>query len=303
MDKILREPIVNYLTQKQQPFAANYLADKLRHEFPELITQILPDKTRYKVIGSPGKGNWTDNPWIAILDILISETPQSGYYPVFIFKADMTGVYLSLNQGVTKVKDYYKRDTRNILRLRAEDYRAKIDIESSYLLEINLNSTSTNAKLYEAGNIVAKYYSADNLPSVSELTTDILHFLHLFEELTFNDTQIDENKDLNVTEKKQYRIHFRIERNSSISKKVKDFKGYVCEACNFNFTDKYGVLGRQFIEAHHLTPIASLEIGQFQINIQKDFAVLCSNCHSMIHRLDDPGDLNLLKSIIVNNNR
>jgi 5-methylcytosine-specific restriction enzyme A len=300
MDNILKEPIAEYLTQKNLLFAGNQLADKLRNEYPNLISQILPDKTRYKVAGSPGKGNWTDNPWIAILDTIITDTPQSGYYPVFLFKADMTGVYLSLNQGVTEVKDNYKRDAKNVLRLRAEDFRAKIDIEDSDLLEIELNSNSTNAKLYQAGNIIAKYYSANNLPNSNDLTSDILRFLHLYEELTFNDTQIDENKGLTATEKKQFRLHFRIERNSNISKKVKDLKGYTCEACKFNFVSKYGELGKQFIEAHHLTPISTLGIGQFQINIQTDFAVLCSNCHSMIHRLDDPSQLHSLIEIIEN---
>lgn len=301
MDRILREPIENYLTQKQLTFAGNLFADKLRNKYPKLLAQILPDQTRYKVAGSPGKGNWTDNPWIAILDTLITDTPQSGYYPVFLFKADMSGVYLSLNQGVTEVREYYKRDANNVLKLRAEDFRSKIDIDENDLLEIDLNSDSSNAKLYKAGNIIARYYSADNLPNVAELTADVLRFVHLYEELTFNDTHIDEKKDLTAIEKKQYRLHFRIERNSGVSKKVKDFKGYICEACNFNFVDKYGELGRQFIEAHHLTPIANLGIGQFQINIQTDFAVLCSNCHSMIHRLDDPSNLEQLRQIIEQN--
>lgn len=103
MEKLLREPIDNYLVAKEGSFAGNDLADKLRKVFPQMIGDILTDKIRYKVVGSPGKGNWTDCPWIAILDRLITKTPQSGYYPVFIFKADMTGVYLSLNQGVTDI--------------------------------------------------------------------------------------------------------------------------------------------------------------------------------------------------------
>ncbi|MCX2742043.1 MrcB family domain-containing protein [Pontibacter anaerobius] len=298
MERLLREPIENYLTQKRQAFAGNPLADQMRHEFPELINRILSDQTRYKVVGSPGKGNWTDCPWIAIFDTLVTDTAQSGYYPVFLFKADMSGVYLSLNQGVTEVKDYYKSEARNVLKLRAEDYRAKIDLDTNDLLEINLSSINSNARLYEAGNIIARYYPADNLPNETELIADILHFLHLYEELNFNDTHVDENKGLTATEKKQYRLHFRIERNSRLSKKVKEYKGYVCEACEFDFTTKYGDLGRKFIEAHHLTPISNLGIGQYKINIQTDFAVLCSNCHSMIHRLDDPSNLTHLRNIV-----
>ncbi len=64
-------------------------------------------KGTYK--GSAGAGNWSATPWIAILDILITDTPQSGYYPVFLFRDDMSGFYLSLNQGVTDIRLKYKR--------------------------------------------------------------------------------------------------------------------------------------------------------------------------------------------------
>lgn len=133
------------------------------------------------------------------------------------------------------------------------------------------------------------------------MRADIFYFLKLYEELNFNDIQIDEEKALTATERKQYRLHFRIERNSSISKKVKEAKGYICEACNFDFKTKYGDLGKNFIEAHHLIPISSLNIGQFQINIVRDFAVLCSNCHSMIHKLENPSDIEQLKMLINTN--
>jgi len=299
MYAILREPIEQYLLEKRNPFGGNWLADKLRNEFPKEISEIIADKTRFKVVGSPGKGNWTDCPWIAILDTLITDTPQSGYYPVFLFKADMSGVYLSLNQGVTEVKDYYKKKTKTVLKLRAEDFRAKIDYDESDLLEIRLNSDTSNAKLYEAGNIVARYYEGTNLPNEEVLRADIFYFLNLYEELTFNDQRIDEDVAYTALEKKQYRLHLRIERNNSISKKVKDIKGFICEACKFDFKSKYGTLGKEFIEAHHLKPISSLGIGQFEVNILNDFAVLCSNCHSMIHRLEDPSDLERLKSIII----
>lgn len=298
MNNILSEPLTEYLSAKETPFSGNILASKFRKYFPEKLKEIIADKTRYKVVGSSGKGNWTECPWIAILDIVITESPQSGYYPVFIFKADMSGVYLSLNQGVTDVKENYKADSKNVLKLRAKDFRAKIDFSSSYLLEISLNSNTSNARLYEAGNIVAKYYPANNLPNEDVLQADVMQFLNLYEELTFNDTQLNNENGLNAVEKKQYRLHFRIERNSSIANKVKAIKGYKCEACMFNFVEKYGDLGSGFIEAHHLKPISTLGIGKFEINLKSDFAVLCSNCHSMIHRLQDTSDIGKLTEII-----
>lgn len=301
MENIIQEPIARYLAAKQMKFAGNELASKFRKDFPGEIQHLIADKNRYKVIGSTGKGNWSECPWIAILDILVTNTPQSGYYPVFIFKADMSGVYLSLNQGVTEVKEYYRKETKKVLKLRAEDFRAKLDSSTIGLYEIDLCSNADNAKLYEAGNIIAKYYSSDNIPDSQTLKEDIFYFLKVYEELAFNDTQIEVNNGLTAIERKKYRLHFRIERNSSIAKRVKAVKGYVCEVCGFDFKSKYGLLGANFIEAHHLTPIASLDIGEFKIDVQKDFAVLCSNCHRMVHRLDDPSDINKLREIIVSN--
>ena len=301
MHEVLREVLERYLTEKEQSFAGNELAQKLRREFPKVLYQLLSDKARYKVSGSAGQGQWTDCPWIAIFDILVTKTPQSGYYPVFLFKADMSGVYLSLNQGVTEVKELYKRTAKDVLELSASNYRAKIDIEEKDVLEIDLVSRTSNARLYTSGNIVARYYSANDLPNAEELKADIFYYLKLYEELAFNDPAFNEEQNLTATEKKQYRFHYRVERNADISKKVKKAKGYTCEACNFNFEDKYGELGREFIEAHHLIPISSLDPGTFQVNLKKDFAVLCSNCHKMIHKLEDASDIKRLRRIIKQN--
>ncbi|MFC6860382.1 MrcB family domain-containing protein [Zunongwangia atlantica] len=301
MQNILQEPIEDYLNEKSNNFGGNSLADKFRNQFPQQIEKIIIDKIRFKVIGSPGKGNWTECPWIAILDTLITETPQKGYYPVLLFRSDMTGVYLSLNQGVTDVIENYKREAKSVLKLRAEDFRAKLDIGKTNLVEkIQLHSSTKNAKHYEAGNIIAKFYSSDNLPNNEELRSDILKFLNYYENLTYSDTSFSEEPEYGF-EKKQIRLHKRIERNSNISKKVKKIKGYQCEACSMNFRDKYGELGDKYIEAHHLIPISTLGIGKFRVDYKNDFAILCSNCHSMIHRLKDPSDLEQLKKIVLKN--
>jgi len=305
MENILKEPIADYLNEKSKDFGGNELANKFRHDFPREIEKLITDKTRYKTIGSPGKGNWTDCPWIAILDTLITESPQKGYYPVFLFKSDMSGVYLSLNQGVTDVIENYKRDAKGVLKLRAEDFRAKLSFEASeFITKIDLKSNTRNAKHYQAGNIIAKYYSKSNLPEPSILKSDINKFLEFYENLAYSDSSFSDHTESKHFETKQIRLHWRIERNTSLSKKVKNKKGYICEACGMNFKEKYGELGEKFIEAHHLKPISDLGIGRFQVDLENDFAVLCSNCHSMIHKLDDPSNLEKLKRIIktVHNN-
>jgi 5-methylcytosine-specific restriction protein A len=55
-----------------------------------------------------------------------------------------------------------------------------------------------------------------------------------------------------------------------------------CEACGFEFGKQYGERGRGFIECHHTKPLAALaEETRTHIN---DLALVCSNCHRMIHR-------------------
>ena len=51
---------------------------------------------------SVGKGQWAKVPWVAILDRSETTTVQRGIYVVYLFREDMSGVYLTLNQGVTE---------------------------------------------------------------------------------------------------------------------------------------------------------------------------------------------------------
>ena len=57
-----------------------------------------------------------------------------------------------------------------------------------------------------------------------------------------------------------------------------------CEACDMSFNERYGTLGRNYIEAHHRVPVSSLQEGE-KTSIT-DLAALCSNCHRVIHTND-----------------
>lgn len=54
-----------------------------------------------------------------------------------------------------------------------------------------------------------------------------------------------------------------------------------CEVCTFDFERTYGERGRHYIEVHHRTP---LHISGSTRTKLTDLALLCSNCHRMIHR-------------------
>ena len=75
----------------------------------------------------------------------------------------------------------------------------------------------------------------------------------------------------------------RYERSPILRKRAIQIHGTTCMACAFNFYNFYGERGKDYIEVHHLTPLSTLE-EEFEINPATDMAVVCSNCHRMIHR-------------------
>jgi len=55
-----------------------------------------------------------------------------------------------------------------------------------------------------------------------------------------------------------------------------------CEVCGFDFAAVYGPLGEGFAECHHTLPLAQ-STGERRTRLS-DLAVVCANCHRMLHR-------------------
>lgn len=70
-----------------------------------IINETLIDNNNYKV-ASAGIGYWTEIPWIDVFDREITESAQKGYYVVYLFREDMSGVYLSLDFFEKYDKEY-----------------------------------------------------------------------------------------------------------------------------------------------------------------------------------------------------
>lgn len=104
-----------------------------------------------------------------------------------------------------------------------------------------------------------------------------------------------------------FRKHIRRERNNKLiftaKKQFKEKHGKLyCQICNFNFTEKYGHLGNDFIEAHHLKAVSEMIDGD-KTKIE-DLIMVCSNCHSMIHRYkNNMKNIEDLKKIIIENSK
>jgi 5-methylcytosine-specific restriction protein A len=68
-----------------------------------------------------------------------------------------------------------------------------------------------------------------------------------------------------------------------------------CEACGLDFAAVYGELGDGFIECHHTVPLA---LGSVRKTSLADLALVCSNCHRMLHRSTEPLAVEALRSVI-----
>jgi 5-methylcytosine-specific restriction protein A len=82
------------------------------------------------------------------------------------------------------------------------------------------------------------------------------------------------------------RMHLARERNRALIRKkreavLRETGRLACEACGFDFDATYGAHGTGFIEVHHVSPLHTLKPGS-RTRLQ-DLAVLCANCHRMVH--------------------
>lgn len=126
------------------------------------------------------------------------------------------------------------------------------------------------------------------------------------EELYINKKYIESNVNLSKSDKtyKEGRKilvenHIEIERNKKVIKDAKALfynkhNRLFCEICGFDFEKAYGELGEGFIEAHHINPVSKMKDGD-ETSIE-DIMMVCSNCHSIIHRNIDI-DLEDIKKI------
>lgn len=93
-----------------------------------------------------------------------------------------------------------------------------------------------------------------------------------------NQTLFDEGREREVRTN-------RVERNRRLVERAKGIHGLSCQVCGFNFESHYGEHGRGFIEVHHRVPVAlASRDPKRSVNADSEMAVLCANCHRMVHR-------------------
>jgi len=98
------------------------------------------------------------------------------------------------------------------------------------------------------------------------------------------------------------RLHTTKERSASASRKKKQqviarTGALKCEVCSFDFQLFYGDDGSGFAECHHKKPLQELN-REVKIRLE-DLAIVCANCHRMLHRIRPWVSVEELRSLLV----
>lgn len=114
------------------------------------------------------------------------------------------------------------------------------------------------------------------------------------------------SKDLVTEGQVLYKLHKVRERSKKIvqrkKEQVMDMYGHLyCEACTFDFEKKYGKLGYGYIECHHKTPLSAFDVEK-ETSVA-DLALVCANCHRMLHRAISTLTIRGLQEIIQSHKR
>ncbi len=304
----------SYLAAKNEAYSNNPAADFIRHDVPEAIkTALGSDADGLVFKGSAGLGRWTDSPWIAVMNPLVTTTTQRGYYVAYLYASSMKRIVLSLQQGITELReDMGVAEAKDqllhgaaLIRLAIPEHRK---LFSDSPIDLEANGQSSRTAYYEAAHAFGVSYDA-LLPLEDRLVDDLRSIVRLYRLLTYRGVASEEEEDQveqvpdkslwGIEDLRRFRMHKRIERNRRLAKEAKKIHGSICQACGFDFESVYGELGKDYIEAHHLMPLSELpKDSPVRLEAKKDFAVLCANCHRMIHKQDAPKELTAFRGVI-----
>jgi hypothetical protein len=92
-------------------------------------------------------------------------------------------------------------------------------------------------------------------------------------------------------------LHLKRERNQTVVRnKKKQAASLACEVCGFSFSRAYGRAASDYCEVHHLLPLSEVE-GAARTRME-DLAILCANCHRVVHLRNPPYRLPQIRSML-----
>lgn len=187
LKRIIKEFPLTDEERAKKRFKGDKTANFMRREATTELKTIIKDSyglDTYFILVSPGQGRWNHRPWGGIRNEEVSTSFENGFYVVYLFSTDRKGVYLSLNQGYTNIeRDSEIKDKIGELEQRSIFLRNNISKIPEDFLNLEIDCKDEKREKTQAGNIISKYYSIDDLDNEKILLKDLNTIMEIYNEL------------------------------------------------------------------------------------------------------------------------
>lgn len=216
--------------------------------------------------------------------------------------------FINSNPKIIELSETLNKLPIHSTELRKTDFRNPngVAMKLSNFTAIDPNNDSKGLTSYSQLDEKTFFEFNNNIEELKRISSLIMESIN--DDETINKLYKIEDEDDSFAKegfegKVIYKLHKARERDSKLteSKKkliLKESGKLECEVCEFDFYKKYGELGKGFIECHHTKQLSTYETKQ-KTKLE-DLALVCSNCHRMLHRNIEDMSISTLKEIIKN---
>jgi 5-methylcytosine-specific restriction protein A len=295
----------------------------IRIELPALLLSEIErsgrDPSDYRVKATVGQNNFpfARIPWVAALRREITTSTERGYYIVLLFREDMSGCALSLNQGYTEFKNAFGTDTLAAAKIleSAAVAGSYLDLPANCIAgPIDLAATGNLGVGYERGAIASFVYDASEDTPQSQFLADFTDLLTAYDVLrqkiglriadaasppTEDDFQEAASALSKPAKKNPYvppppgpvpppekapnSKGSAFKRDPKVSGAAISNAGYLCEvdASHLSFVSR--TTKKNFVEAHHLVPLQFQDQFTVGLDVVENVIAVCPVCHRKLH--------------------
>lgn len=185
--QIIKEFPLTDEERAKKPFKGDETAIFMRGKATNELKNVIENSYNlddYVISFSPGQSQWNHRPWGGIRNKNITSSFQNGFYVVYLFSTDRKGVYLSLNQGYTNIeRDSEIKDKIGELEQRSIFLRNNISKIPEDFSNLEVDCKDEKREKTQAGNIISKYYSIDDLDNEEMLVDDLNTIMEIYGQL------------------------------------------------------------------------------------------------------------------------
>ena len=321
--RLLSNVLNNYLSTKNQHDGRSVKNDSADQEslltgLPNFFRSLLSKLGRtpeFLIEGSIGNGNLANVPWVAIFNKSVTESAQKGYYIVLLFSQDMHSCYISLNQGVTEIRNHYGQQIARAKMREAANLAIQFFVPDPFatLGPIDLAASGHLGQGYEQGAIESYRYELNTLPTEVDFAHNFDVLLGHYDRLVavvgaslqafvpinegeFQSVALGKAVSLANTGRfytqpqipvrapsKSVTAVNRYERKVEVAAFAISRANFKCEIDSMHETFVSRARNQPYVEAHHLIPMSAQGTFEFSLDVPANVVALCATCHKLLH--------------------